>query len=134
MARLTVKDKIAPYIEQGLSVKEISEITGYGYHTVYYAVFPEKRSDKKTKVKNNDCDKKVIGWFLGWNKDRKKCKTCKYRARSNSINGCDYIDHNKGKSRKCKVEDCDKYVRGSRLKMNTHCGKDDEFADQKSEW
>lgn len=125
MARVTVREKIEPYIEQGLSVKEISEITGYCYNTVRYAVFPEKRS--KNKKKDTEENKKLISWHIGWNKDRKKCKTCQYRSAKPSVNGCDYIEHNKGKSRKCKVEDCDKYVKGKRVRINTHCGKDEEL-------
>ena len=128
MARITVREKIQPYIEQGLSVKEISKITGYGYNTVRYAIFPEKRSKSK-KTQNSKDDNNVTGWFLGWNKDRKKCKTCQYRSAKPSINNCDYIEHNDGRSRRCKVEDCDKYVKGKRLRLNTHCGKDDEFVD-----
>lgn len=127
MARVSAKDIIAPYIEQGLSIKEISEITGYCYNTVRYAVFPEKRSGKKKVVSDNADSPK--SWCIGWNKDRKKCKTCQYRSRNKSVNGCDYIEHNKGRSRKCKVEDCDKYVRCSRLRINTRCGKDEEDAD-----
>lgn len=122
-----MRDKIAPYIEQGLSIKEISEITGYCYNTVRYAVFPEKRNGNKNTV-SDDADNKK-GWHIGWNKDRKKCKTCQYRSAKPTVNGCDYIEHNKGRSRKCKVEDCDKYVRGRRLRINTRCGKDEEYAD-----
>lgn len=127
MARMSVREQIAQYIEQGLSVKEISEITGYCYNTVRYAVFPEKRSKSKNKDKQEE--DKSTDWFPGWNKNRKKCKTCKYRSRNKSVNGCDYIEHNHGRSRKCKVEDCDKYVRGRRLRINTSCGKDEEDVD-----
>ena len=127
MARVSVREQIAPYIEQGFSVKEISEITGYCYNTVRYAVFPEKRSGKKKEVSDDKDNPK--GWCIGWNKDRKKCKTCQYRSAKPTVNGCDYIEHNKGRSRKCKVEDCDKYVRGRRLRINTRCRKDDEDVD-----
>ena len=127
MARVSAKDIIAPYIEQGLSVKEISEITGYCYNTVRYAVFPEKRSGKKKSVSDDTDNPK--DWCIGWNKDRKKCKTCQYRSARPSVNGCDFIEHNDGHSRGCKVEYCDKYVRGSRLRINTRCGKDDVDVD-----
>lgn len=120
MARITVREKIAPYIEQGLSVKEISEITGYCYNTVRYAVFPETRSKKKKQ--SADDEKEPISWHIGWNKDRKKCRTCQFRSRNKSVNGCDYIEHNDGHSRGCKVEDCDKYVKGKRLRINEKGG------------
>lgn len=124
MARITVMEKVAPYVEQGLSVKEISEITGYCYNTVRYAVFPETRSKKKKQ--STDDEKEPTSWHIGWNKDRKKCRTCQFRSRNKSVNGCDYIEHNNGRSRCCKVEDCDKYVRGKRLRINNRCGEDEE--------
>lgn len=115
MARVTVREKIAPYIEQGFSVKEISEITGYCYNTVRYAVFPEKRSGKKKSVSDDTDNPK--GWCIGWNKDRKKCKTCHYKSRNPHLNNCDYILH-EGHSRVCNVADCDKYVKGRVLRIN----------------
>lgn len=130
MARVTVREKIAPYIEQGFSVKEISEITGYCYNTVRYAVFPEKRSGKKKEVSDDKDNPK--GWCIGWNKDRKKCKTCQYKSRNPYLNNCDYILH-EGHSRVCNVADCDKYVKGRRLRINEKGGwnskEDDCFVD-----
>lgn len=53
----------------------------------------------------------------GWNADRKKCKTCKFRPasalKSNGA-GCDYCDL-VGHSRGCAVEDCDRYEKGNRI-------------------
>ena len=56
------------------------------------------------------------GAYTGWNADRKKCRSCRYRARPEQVNRCDYIEHAKH-SRGCSVEDCDRYVRGHRLKV-----------------
>lgn len=131
MARVTVREKIATYIEQGLSVNEISKITGYGYNTVRYAISPEKRSKKKKQ--NTEEEMKSISWQIGWNKDRKKCRTCKFRSRNKTVNGCDYIEHHNGRSRCCKVEDCDKYVRGNRLRLNACCGDDDLLVEVENE-
>ena len=54
--------------------------------------------------------------YTGWNADRKKCRSCRYRARPDQVNGCDYIEYAKH-SRGCDVEDCDRYVRGKRMKV-----------------
>lgn len=43
-----------------------------------------------------------------------KCRTCKYKAQEQAINGCDYISI-VGHSRGCSVKDCDKYEKGKRL-------------------
>ena len=44
----------------------------------------------------------------------KKCKTCKYRAARQELNGCDYILI-AGHSRGCPVKECDKYEEGKRV-------------------
>ena len=46
----------------------------------------------------------------------KKCKTCQYRAYEHCVNGCDYILIT-GHARGCKVEDCDKYEKGAKIKV-----------------
>ncbi len=46
-------------------------------------------------------------------KNRRKCKTCKYRG-ENDKNGCDYI-YITGHRRGCPVEECDKYEKGNRI-------------------
>ena len=51
----------------------------------------------------------------GHNADRHLCKSCQYRG--DGTYGCNYIcitEHSRG----CKAEDCDKYVRGARIKSN----------------
>ena len=56
----------------------------------------------------------------GWNADRKKCKTCRYRQPHNNATdlnkgNCNYIEiarHSRG----CAVEDCDRYVKGAPVK------------------
>lgn len=45
------------------------------------------------------------------NTDRNLCKTCRFRGKDYTKNGCDYIEHNK-KSRGCKVENCSVYEKG----------------------
>lgn len=52
---------------------------------------------------------------------RKKCKTCVYRASPFADNGCDYIIIERH-SRGCSPENCDKYKRGPKIRL------------QKGEW
>ena len=52
------------------------------------------------------------------NKHRKLCKTCQYRSSTPKLNSCDYIELMEH-SRSCPVEDCDKYIKGPRLRKNT---------------
>lgn len=59
--------------------------------------------------------------YTGWNADRKKCRSRRYRARPEQVNGCNYIEYAKH-SRGCDVEDCDRYVRGRRLKAMRKTG------------
>lgn len=54
----------------------------------------------------------------GWNADRKKCKTCRYRqgpwdARQGR-GSCDYLETT-GHMRGCTPEDCNRYVKGQRM-------------------
>lgn len=80
--------------KEGKSSKEIAELTGIGINTVYQYKATINRSNKIAKY---ECQK-------GHNKNRVLCRTCRYRAREESVNGCDYIVINK-KSRGCAVED-----------------------------
>lgn len=109
-----IRDKIAPYIEQGLSPAQIAKLTGYNYQTVYRAVKTEKENRKVQEP---------IKRPKGWNADRRACKKCMFRGdRNRQVNGCDYIilaSHSRG----CRAEDCDKYVKGARLKHNVHAHK-----------
>lgn len=49
---------------------------------------------------------------------RKQCKSCKYRGKIQSINGCDYI-YLTGKMRNCSPKECDKYEQGKRVKRKS---------------
>ena len=71
---------------------------------------------EKYKKQEIPLDYKNPDAYTGWNADRKKCRSCRYRARPDQVNGCDYIEYAKH-SRGCDVEDCDRYVRGRRLKF-----------------
>lgn len=82
--------------KQGKTIDEIVEETGFKKGTVkqYYT-----RKQGKPALKTVD------------NTDRHLCKTCRFRGRDYSENGCDYIEHT-GKSRGCKVENCSVYEKG----------------------
>ena len=96
---------------QGMNSSQIARETGISPGSVYYYMHPEKRRKQEIPLgyKNPDA-------YTGWNADRKKCRSCRYRARPEQVNRCDYIEHAKH-SRGCSVEDCDRYVRGRRLKV-----------------
>lgn len=96
---------------QGMNSSQIARETGISPGSVYYYMHPEKRRRPEIPLdyKNPDA-------YTGWNADRKKCRSCRYRARPEQVNGCDYIEIAKH-SRGCAVEDCDRYVRGRRLKV-----------------
>lgn len=96
---------------KGMNSSQIARETGFSPGSVYYYMHPEKRRKQEIPLgyKNPDA-------YTGWNADRKKCRSCRYRARPEQVNGCDYIEHAKH-SRGCAVEDCDRYVRGRRLKV-----------------
>lgn len=95
---------------KGMNSSQIARETGFSPGSVCYYMHPEKRRRPEIPLdyKNPDA-------APGWNADRKKCRSCRYRARPEQVNGCDYIEHAKH-SRGCAVEDCDRYVRGHRLK------------------
>ena len=96
---------------QGMNSLQIARETGISPGSVYYYMHPEKRRKPEIPLdyKNPDA-------AAGWNADRKKCRSFRYRARPEQVNRCDYIEHAKH-SRGCAVEDCDRYVRGRRLKV-----------------
>ena len=109
-----MKDKrtiILKLAAQGMNSSQIARETGISPGSVYYYMHPEKRRKPEIPLdyKNPDA-------AAGWNADRKKCRTCRYRARPEWINRCDYIEFARH-SRGCTVEDCDRYVRGRRLKF-----------------
>lgn len=94
---------------KGMNSSQIARETGFSPGSVYYYMHPEKRRRPEIPLdyKNPDA-------YTGWNADRKKCRSCRYRARPEQVNGCDYIEIAKH-SRGCDVEDCDRYVRGRRM-------------------
>lgn len=49
--------------------------------------------------------------------NRRKCKTCVYRARKMDLHNCDYILIEK-KRRGCPADKCDKYIKGARREMD----------------
>ena len=109
-----MKDKrtiILKLAAQGMNSSQIARETGISPGSVYYYMHPEKRRKPEIPLdyKNPDA-------AAGWNADRKKCRSCRYRARPEQVNRCDYIEHAKH-SRGCSVEDCDRDVRGRRLKV-----------------
>lgn len=98
---------------QGMSVSQIAAELGIKYNTVYYYLHPEKCS--RAKKKNMAPAEEDTGVRApGWNKDRHACKSCQYRAEGGR-KGCDYYlltDKERGGD----PADCDKYVKGERVK------------------
>lgn len=98
--------------EQGLTVKEIEEKTGYKRSTIYK--YYQRRNEEKEGGGKDSDPAGAAPEELVDNKDRHLCKTCQYRGEGGK-NGCDYA-YITGKARGCKVEECGRYVKGSRLK------------------
>ena len=66
---------------------------------------------------DNRKESRIQDFKPGWNKKRDGCRKCIYRASKSSDKtkrpGCNYIlieEHSRG----CRVEDCDKFVKGSK--------------------
>lgn len=91
--------------EQGLTMREIADKTGFTYATVYYHYNGQK---KKTVASESEEEKAEPGH----NADRHLCKTCQYRTglygKSRGGMNCNYIGV-EGHSRGCKVEECNVY-------------------------
>ena len=109
------REIIKPYVDRGMSIQEIAEITGLKYSTVQAA---------RLRILGKPSKSENIKRKKGWNKDRHACKTCQWRGSKIGRNGCDFIilvrpNHSRG----CKVEDCDKYIRGARIMENTRACK-----------
>lgn len=120
---MSVREKIEPLIEEGLSPAEISKLTGYNYSTVWHAMNPEMI----TKIEVEP----PVERPKGWNKNRKACKKCKYRGRGAGTNNplstqsrCDFILHT-GQMRGCKAEDCNRFVKGAKIKANPKGGSNE---------
>lgn len=122
---MTMKDKIAPYVKQGMTAGEIHKLhPEWNYHTIYFAMPNRKRKQDKRPVEEK-VELSVVG-TKGWNKDKKACKKCMYRGKGagrlthnfvSISNGCNFILI-EGHSRGCKVEDCNVFVKGKKVNMN----------------
>jgi len=108
-AREIIKD----YVEKGMSIQEIVEITGLKYTTVQAA---------RRKLLGNPSKRRNITRKKGWNKDRHACKVCQFRLSrmwdTRLMGHCDYIGVT-GKRRPCAVEDCSVYQRGNPMISRT---------------
>lgn len=119
----TKKEIIADLAAKGMTAPEIARQTGINYKSVYYYMNREKYKSKKKAVAI-PVDYKNPDVRPGWNADRKKCKTCRYRQPHNNATdlnkgNCNYIEiarHSRG----CEAEDCDRYVKGSPVKRVRH--------------
>lgn len=126
---MSVREKIQPLIDEGLSPAEIRKITGFNYTTVHNAMNPELI----TKIEVEP----PVERPKGWNKNKKACKKCKYRgfgagkkerSRTSSLNGCNFIVLT-GHMRGCKVEDCNRFVAGKKIKANPKGGWNEGMGD-----
>ena len=117
--RKTKKEIALQLAEQGMKAPEIAKKIDAKYSTVYNWLNAEKCRPKK-KTEKISVDYRNPDARPGWNADRKKCKSCRYRqAHNNSTDqnkgNCNYIEiaeHSRG----CAVEDCDRYVKGTIMK------------------
>lgn len=97
----TLRQQVMELSEQGLSIREMADRTGAAYQTVWKYAKDLMKEQKEQKP------------AAGHNKDGHLCPTCQYRGRK-GINGCDYLQV-EGHSRGCRVEDCDRYIKGDKL-------------------
>ena len=100
---------------QGMNSSQTARETGFSRGSVYYYMHPEKYKKQEIPLDYRNPDASP-----GWNADRKKCKSCRYRqAHYNPTDlnkgNCNYIEI-AGHSRGCAVEDCDRYVKGTTRK------------------
>ena len=114
----TKKEIALQLAEQGIKAPEIAKKLDAKYSTVYNWLNPDKCRPKK-KTEETSVNYKNPDARPGWNADRKKCKTCRYRQAHNNPTdqnkgNCNYIEI-AGHSRGCVVEDCDRYVKGARM-------------------
>lgn len=115
----TKKEIALQLAEQGMKAPEIAKKIDAKYSTVYNWLNPDKCRPKK-KTEEISVNYKNPNAHPGWNADRKKCKTCRYRQAHNNPTdrnkgNCNYIEI-AGHSRGCAVEDCDRYVKGAIMK------------------
>ena len=122
----TKKEIALQLAEQGMKAPEIAKKIDAKYSTVYNWLNPDKCRPKK-KAEEISVNYKNPDARPGWNADRKKCKTCRYRQAHNNPTdqnkgNCNYIEI-AGHSRGCAVEDCDRYVKGTRMERKRKCTK-----------
>ena len=114
----TKKEIALQLAKQGMKAPEIAKKIDAKYSTVYNWLNPDKCRPKK-KTEEISVNYKNPDARPGWNADREKCKTCRYRQAHNNPTdqnkgNCNYIEiarHSRG----CAVEDCDRYVKGARM-------------------
>lgn len=113
----TKKEAALELAAQGMNAGQIARQIGAKYNTVYHWLNPEK-CRPKSKKREIPVDYRNPDAKPGWNADREKCKTCRYRQRKRNeiTGGCDYISI-VGHSRGCAVENCDRYVKGDRMEQ-----------------
>lgn len=113
----TKKETALELAAQGMNAGQIARQIGAKYSTVYHWLNPEK-CRLKPKKQEIPVDYKNPDAKPGWNADREKCKTCRYRQRKRNeiTGGCDYISI-AGHSRGCAAENCDRYVKGDRMEQ-----------------
>ena len=99
-----VRQEVYKLFSDGLTRKQIAVKTGLHYGTV------------TRWLREQPIESECIG--TGTNADRHLCRTCCYRAKK-CVNGCDYIVI-MGRSRGCKVEDCNVYKRGKAIVRREH--------------
>lgn len=104
---------------QGKTTSQIAKEIGVPYSTVYNWLNPDKcKSRAKKPAEKIPEDYINPDAKPGWNADRKKCKTCRYRQgpwdTRQGRGSCDYLEIT-GHSRGCAPGDCDRYVKGPRL-------------------
>ena len=118
----TKKETALELAAQGMNAGQIARQIGAKYSTVYHWLNPEK-CRPKSKKQEIPVDYKNPDAKPGWNADREKCKTCRYRQRKRNeiTGGCDYISI-AGHSRGCAVEDCDRHVAGDRMEQKKKDG------------
>lgn len=115
----TKKETATRLAGQGKTTSQIAKEIGVPYSTVYNWLNPDKCKPKAKKP----AEKIPEGYINpdarpGWNADRKKCKTCRYRQgpwdTRQGRGSCDYLEIT-GHMRGCTPEDCNRYVKGPRL-------------------
>ena len=111
---------VREYLDQGLTIKEISVRLGVSYQLAYdyvrkkkydpeYAKAVLEKQEQKKRMNRRTSNQRRA-------KRKKKCSSCQFRGEVNK-NGCDYIlimGHRRG----CSVEECDKYKKGKRIKIS----------------